>query len=169
MFPDAAGVAKRLVAAKSNYQSVSNDTTVPWWIIAVIHEREASQRWDANIAQGDRWDRKSTHIPAGRGPFVSWHDAAVDALTNCAPYAAKWKDWSAGGSLTLLELYNGEGYEKYHHMASPYLWSGTQHYVRGKYVGDGQFDPSAVDHQLGCAILLKKMIDMDAEITFTNQ
>ena len=32
---------------------VSSKTHVPWGIIAVIHEREASQSWKANLAQGD--------------------------------------------------------------------------------------------------------------------
>src|SRR5262245_26451050 len=99
------GIARRLIAAeaKARYQQVETTTGVPWFIIAVIHEREASQNWAANIAQGDRWDRRSTHVPAGRGPFPSWHAAAVDALTNCAPYAARNHDWSSGGALTLLE------------------------------------------------------------------
>jgi len=30
--------------------------------------------------------------PAGRGPFISWEEAAVDALVHCAPYAARHKD-----------------------------------------------------------------------------
>ena len=151
-------VAERLCTdfAKERYQSVSDETGVPWWVIAVIHEREASQNWRANIAQGDRWDRKSVNVPRGRGPFASWHDAAIDALTNCAPYAAKWQDWSAGGALTLLELYNGLGYER-KGIASPYLWSGTQHYTRGKYVADGKFSASTVDSQLGCAVLIHEM------------
>jgi lysozyme family protein len=159
----AASVARRLCKAKSDYQRVEADTGVPWWVIAVIHEREAAQKWDRSIAQGDRWDRVSTHVPKGRGPFRSWHDAAVDALVNCAPKAARWKDWSPGGALTLLMLYNGLGYER-RGLPSPYLWSGTQHYSRGKYVADNQFDPRAVDKQLGCAITLAEMQKLDADV-----
>jgi lysozyme family protein len=105
-------VAARLVAAaaKSQYVSVSGKTNVPWGIIAVIHEREASQSWKANLAQGDPWNKISIHVPKGRGPFASWEEAALDALVNCAPRAAAWKDWSVGGALTLLEEYNGLGY-----------------------------------------------------------
>lgn len=147
-------VAKRLVAAKENYVTISNKTGVPWYIIAVIHEREASQRWDRSIAQGDPWNRVSIHVPKGRGAFSSWNDAACDALTNCAPYASRWSDWSMGGALTLLELYNGLGYEN-HGIASPYIWSGTNQYISGKYVADGVFDAGTVDSQLGCAVLIK--------------
>ena len=45
------------------------------------------------------------HVPAGRGPFRSWEEAAIDALANCAPYAARNKDWNIGGALTELERY----------------------------------------------------------------
>jgi lysozyme family protein len=155
--------ARRLVAAKDRYLRVAGKTGVPWWVIAVIHQREASQRWDASIAQGDPWDHVSSHVPKGRGPFASWDEAAFDALMNCAPYAARWKDWSAGGAMTLLEQYNGLGYA---HMdrPSPYIWAGTDQYARGKYVADGVFDPSVVDGQLGCAGMLLAMAEIDASV-----
>ena len=106
-------VAAHLVGAvaKGRYRAVEKRTGVPWYVIAVIHERESSQDWTGSLAQGDPWNRVSVHIPAGRGPFPSWEEAAVDALVNCAPYAARNKDWSIGGLLTLLEQYNGLGYE----------------------------------------------------------
>lgn len=151
-------VANRLSApeARAKYEEVSKITGVPWWFIAVVHEREASQKWNANIAQGDPWKSKSTHVPAGRGPFKSWKDAAVDALTNCAPYAARNKDWSPGGALAMLEKYNGLGYSNMG-VPSPYIWSGTDQYTKGKYVADHQYNPSVVDQQLGCAGILKTM------------
>ncbi|MES6523962.1 hypothetical protein U6P43_12320, partial [Cutibacterium acnes] len=129
-------VARRLVAARDRYLAVARQTGVPWFVIAVIHEREASQRWDASLAQGDPWTRVSTHVPRGRGPFPSWAAAAVDALVDCPPHAARWKDWSPGGLLTLLEHYNGLGYAGMG-QPSPYVWSGTDQYSRGKYVRDG--------------------------------
>ncbi len=160
-----APVAERLVAAKPRYQTVEAKTGVPWWAIAVIHEREAAQAWDCNIAQGDRWDRVSTHVPKGRGPFANWEAAAVDALVDCAPHAARWTDWSPGGAMTLLEQYNGLGY--FHRgLPSPYIWSGTDQYVKGKYVRDGVFDADAVDRQLGCAGLVIAMQALDPSIRF---
>jgi len=159
--------AKRLVSAKARYQTVASKTGVPWFIVAVIHEREASQSWSANIAQGDPWTEVSVHVPAGRGPFLSWEGAAVDALSNCAPYAARWTDWSAGGALTLLETYNGTGYAN-KGLPSPYIWSGTDQYEKGKYVSDGKFDPEAIDKQLGCAGLIRTMMVLDPTITFTG-
>jgi lysozyme family protein len=160
-------VAARLSqsSAKEQYQAVAAVTKVPWFVIAVIHEREASQSWKANLAQGDPWNRPSIHVPRGRGPFKSWQDAAVDALTKCAPYAARWTDWTAGGALTLLEEYNGLGYAN-RGRPSPYIWASTDQYVSGKYVSDGHYDPNAVDHQLGCAALIAAMAAMDQSVTF---
>lgn len=160
-----ASVAKKLVAAKDRYQAIEALTGVPWFIIAVIHQRESSQRWDRSIAQGDPWNKKSTHVPKGRGPFKSFEDAAVDALKNCAPYAARWKDWSPGGAMTLLEHYNGLGYAN-RGLPSPYIWAGTDQYVKGKYVADGKFSATAVDKQLGCAGLILAMQDLDGSISF---
>jgi len=160
-------VAKSLVAAKDRYETVQDATGVPWFIIAVIHERESSQMWGRSLAQGDPWDRVSTHVPQGRGPFASWEDAAIDALVNCSPHAANNRDWSVGGSLTLLEEYNGLGYAS-RGIPSPYVWSGTDQYIKGKYVRDGVFSADTVDSQLGCAGLLIWMIKLDPSISWVR-
>jgi lysozyme family protein len=164
---DASATARRLVAAKVHYQAVEKATGVPWAIIAVIHEREASQSWSGSLAQGDPWNQVSIHVPAGRGPFKSWEEAAIDALVNCPPYAARWKDWTAGGAMTLLEQYNGLGYARMGR-PSPYVWAGTDQYTSGKYVRDGEFDPNVVDKQFGCACVIKFMMAIDPTITFTG-
>ncbi len=159
-------VAARLTApaAKARYEIVTAQTGVPWFVVAVIHEREASQSWAANLAQGDPWNAVSVHVPKGQGPFASWESAAVNALERCPPYAAHWTDWSIGGALTLLEEYNGLGYAQ-RGVPSPYLWAGTDQYTSGKYIADGHYDPQAIDHQLGCAALLARMALVDKSIT----
>ncbi|MFZ0608951.1 MAG: hypothetical protein WAM75_14895 [Xanthobacteraceae bacterium] len=164
--PAFARVAARLAAsaAKARYAIVSAETGVPWFVVAVIHEREASQSWAANLAQGDPWNAVSVHVPKGQGAFASWEAAAVNALERSPPYAAHWADWSAGGMLTLLESYNGLGYAE-RGAPSPYLWAGTDRYTRGKYIADGHYDPHAIDHQLGCAALLKQITLIDSSVT----
>lgn len=161
--------AVRLTApiAKARYQFVEKATAVPWAVIAVEHEREASQSWKANLAQGDPWNARSIHVPRGRGPFESWEAAAIDALENCAPYLAHWTDWSIPGALTALEEFNGLGYAA-HGVASPYVWASTDQYHSGKYISDGHFDPNAIDHQLGCAALLQQMTKLDPSISFDS-
>jgi len=162
-----AAVANRLAAstAKARYQAVSAKTGVPWFFIAVAHEREASQNWNSQLGQGDPLGAVSVHVPKGRGPFKTWEDGAVDALVNCAPFAARNHDWSVGGTLTMLELYNGLGYAA-KGRPSPYIWSGTDQYVSGKYVRDGVYDPNVVDQQLGCAGLIMAMMQIDPSIKF---
>ena len=159
-------IAGRLVnpVAKDRYEAVTDRVGAPpWWLIAVIHEREASQSWAAYLGNGDPLSRTTIHVPRGRGPFAIWEDGAVDALSNCAPYAAKWTNWTIGGLLTLLEEYNGLGYAMMG-QPSPYVWASTNQYVRGKYIADGHYDPNAVDTQLGCTALLKTMAEMDQTI-----
>jgi lysozyme family protein len=160
-------IAESLVAAKRRYLSVEARTGVPWPFIAVTHEREASQRWDTQLGQGDPLNRVSTHVPKGRGPFSTWEDGACDALVNCAPFAARNRDWSIGGILTMLEQYNGLGYFR-RGVPSPYIWAGTDQYRSGKYVADGVYDPDYVDRQPGCAGLLKAMMALDPSIKFSG-
>lgn len=150
--------AQRLgsVEAMARYKAIQAKTGVPWQVIAVIHEREASQDWKANLAQGDPWNKRSVHVPANRGPFPSFEDAAVDALVNCPPYIAHNKDWTPGGTLAALEKYNGLGYAN-KGIPSPYIWAGTNQYKAGKYIADGKFSATAVDQQLGCAGLLQEL------------
>lgn len=165
MLVAAKSVASHICAsdAKAVYKKLQGLTSVPWWVIGVIHYRECSLKWTGSIAQGDPWNKVSTHDPRGRGPFKSFLAAGVDALMNCAPHAGRWKDWTPGGALTLLELYNGLGYET-HGTPSPYVWSGTQNYRHGKFVADHQYSATAVDKQLGAAIILHCMQELDASV-----
>ncbi|MGM5019214.1 hypothetical protein [Tardiphaga sp. 367_B4_N1_1] len=151
------------MANKSIYRELSALTGVPWFVIAVIHQREASGSFGANIANGQAWSKKTTIVPIGRGPFTSFKEAALDALKNCAPYASKWKDWTPGGTLALLEQYNGLGYYT-RGVPSPYIWSGTDQYKSGKYIRDHVYDPKTVDSQLGCAGLILAMMTLDSSI-----
>jgi lysozyme family protein/peptidoglycan hydrolase-like protein with peptidoglycan-binding domain len=178
-----APAAKRLVANKARYQVVEALTGVPWFIIAVIHNRESGADFAGVLHNGEEiigTAKKTKLVPKGRGPFSTWEEAAVDALKVCPPYAAKNKDWSVGGALTLLEQYNGMGYAggpapskgpnagcKFPPQPSPYIWAGTDQYSSGKFVADHDFRPEAVDKQLGCAGLILAMEVLDPSIAFS--
>lgn len=162
--------ARVAVANKGRYLAIARQAGMPdiaWVFIAVSHYRESSQNFSRSLAQGDRWDQVSVHVPAGRGPFKSFEDAAVDALVKCAPYAARLKDWSIGGMLTNLERFNGIGYAA-RGVPSAYVWSGTNQYEKGKFVADGVYDPNKVDAQLGVAGLILTMMELDPSITFNG-
>jgi len=171
--PEFNSPAHKAVANKQTYLDIVRRCGMPdiaWVFVAVSHYRESSQDFTKNLGQGDPLDKVTTHVPKGRGPFfgpTAFEDAAVDALKNCSPYAARETDWSIGGMLTTLERYNGIGYAA-KGLPSPYIWSGTDQYVRGKYVADGVFDPSVVDKQLGCAGLIMRIAQIDPTTTFVG-
>src|SRR3954468_21125139 len=131
--PEFTKPARVAVANKGRYLAIARSAGMPdiaWVFIAVSHYRESSQDFATNLGQGDPWNKVSVHVPAGRGPFKSFEDAAVDALAKCAPYAARLKDWSVGGMLTNLERFNGLGYAA-RNKPSAYVWSGTDQYEKG--------------------------------------
>lgn len=152
-------LSDKLKANKAPYQAVQDEIGVPWQMVAVIHVREAGEtdigQWKRCLHNGERiigTGRKTKLVPAGRGPFSTWHAAAIDALKQKG--FDKIKSWPVSRVLWGLEPYNGYGYRN-KGLNSPYLWASTNHQQRGKYVADGVFDPSVMDTQIGCAALLK--------------
>lgn len=159
--PAANTAARRIIANKPTYLAIERLTTVPWWVVALIHTMECGGNFALSIAQGDPWNRVSVRVPKGRGPFKSFIEAAVDALgidgTN------KVTHWDVPRLCYELENYNGWGYRRYHpSVLTPYLWSYTNHYSRGKYVADGKWDPGAVSQQVGAMAILKALETLGA-------
>ena len=158
---EVAGVAKRLVAAKARYQSVEASTGVPWWLIAGIHEREASQDWNTQLAQGDPLHKVSTNEPRGMGPFDTWEEGAIAALKHDGLTSVS--DWTLEKALQWQEKYNGWGYF-YRGIPSPYVWGATSVQRPGKFVSDGVWSSTTMDRQIGCAAMLKGMMALDPSI-----
>ena len=164
--PERAGavdaIVDRLVSSRSRYAALETPIGTPWYVPAVIHSLEAGLRFDRHLHNGDPLRHRTVHEPAGRpqrgSPPFSWEQSAIDALQ--LKNFDRWDDWSVGGVLFKLEQYNGWGYRLYHpSVRSPYLWSFSTHYTKGKYVADGRFDPNAVSQQCGAAVLLRRMVD----------
>jgi lysozyme family protein len=154
-------VARGLAANKARYQKVGDGLGVPWYVIAVIHSLEAGGDFTRHLHNGDPLTARTVHVPAGRpvkgNPPFTWEQSATDALRLRGLGA--WKDWSVPGTLYQLEGYNGFGYRDHHpNVPSPYLWSFSNHYTRGKYVADGRFTATAVSQQVGAAPLLKQLV-----------
>lgn len=168
---EAKAFAHRALAKKSLYVSLSSaiwrkyQKHIPWWTIPLIHEREClrgTENMKCSIGQGSPWNVKSKIKPYS-GPFGSFDEAAIDSLVHQAPQAANWTNWSGGGTLTINEAYNGLGYAR-KGRPSPYIWAGSDQYVSGKYIADGQYDASHVDTQLGVAIMLHALMEEDPSI-----
>lgn len=146
--------ANKIMSFKSMYDEVEQATLVPWYVTGVIDMREESFNHNGYLGNGDPLNKKTVHVPRGRGPFKTWFDGAIDAFQisgwSRLPSGAHWDIVTA---LIKLEAYNGEGYN---HMGirSPYVWAATNMQQHGKYTADGHFDPNAIDSQLGCAAVL---------------
>jgi lysozyme family protein len=166
MSPGRAGglrnAGRKIVAAKARYKVIEKATGVPWYMIGALHIRESDQNWSRSLGQGDPWNRVSVRVPAGRGPFKSFEDAAIDALVTLKRLN-RVKDWRLEKILYYSEQYNGWGYS-WKGLASPYLWGGTNIQQAGKYVADGRFSSTAWDQQSGVAGMIKAVMDLDKTV-----
>lgn len=163
-------VAKAIVATrKSRYVAVERMTGVPWWWIAAAHHREASGSFDGVLHNGEKilgTGRKTKLVPAGRGPFSTWEESAVDALK--IKGLDKIKDWTIERAAYELERFNGWGYY-YRGVPSAYLWSFSNIYQGGKYIADHVWSSTAMDKQMGVMPLLRRLAAIDAAISFRAQ
>jgi len=157
---EVAAITDKILLHKARYISCAHLFSNPgllWWFIAVIFQMECELDFNRYLGNGQLLDRKTTIVPIGRGPFDTWEDGVKDALNIQA--ANRITDWSMGNVLYWIEGYNGYGYEQYHNMNSPYLWAGSDKYLKGKYTSDGKFNPNAISNQTGVALLLKTLLN----------
>lgn len=155
--------ANRIIANRARYEEVSAKTGVPWAFIGALHYRESALNFNTHLHNGDSLKAKTVHVPKGRPegePPFTWEVSAIDALEY-----EKFKDlpsWTIEEVCERAEHYNGMGY---HNMGkvSPYLFSGTNLYVRGKYSSDGHYDSGMVDQQLGVIPLYMRVEDLAHE------
>lgn len=148
---------KRLKLGQPNYEQVGQDLNgIPWYFIGVIHGMECGFNFNGHLHNGDPLSACTMHVPAGRpqtgAPPFTWRQSARDALTMKG--FQQVTDWSMPHILFFLERYNGMGY-RMRRAATPYLWSFSNLYSKGKFVQDGHFDPDAVSRQCGAALMLK--------------
>jgi lysozyme family protein len=159
-YPEIDSYIKKMLQAQARYENVSASTNVPWHVIAIIHCMEGSLSFNAHLHNGDPLAGRTVQVPKGRpktgAPPFTWEASAEDALSYDG--LDKWTDWSVPALLYRLEGFNGYGYHKLG-INSPYLWSYSNHYTKGKYVKDGKFSPTTVSKQCGAAVLLRRMFE----------
>ncbi|HSY51147.1 MAG TPA: hypothetical protein VLC46_20240 [Thermoanaerobaculia bacterium] len=156
--PEADEIITRMMKFRDRYEAVSRPTGVPWYVIATIHNMECDGRFDCHLHNGDPLTARTVDVPAGRpisgNPPFTWEESAIDALR--FEGFDVMRNWDVAHTLYKIEAYNGFG-SRQHGVPTPYLWAGSQHYVRGKFVADHQFDPHAVSEEIGAAVLLHRM------------
>jgi lysozyme family protein len=149
--------AKKIIAAEPRYRKIQDATGVPWYFVGLLHMRESSNDFRGVLHNGEHIigaGKKTRLVPAGRGPFSTWEDAAIDALKLKGFH--KIKEWPVERFAYEAERFNGLGYTK-QGVNSPYLWAGSNHQQPGKYVADHQWSPTAVDTQMGVMTVLKRI------------
>lgn len=149
-------LGRRARANRARYEVVGSPLNIPWVWIAGTHLMESSFRFDRHLHNGDPLTRRTIRHPPGRpttgSPPFTWEDSAADALRMKDLH--RIPEWDLPRLLYEWERYNGWGYRS-RDVATPYLWSFSSLYTRGKFVRDGVFDPNAVSAQCGAAVLLK--------------
>lgn len=139
---------------------------VPWPFLAAIHRREGDGNFGTYLGNGQTLVRRTTLVPAGRGPFFGNHaflNGALDALK--IDQLVYVKDWRLEKMLYYGIGFNGWGYG----IDSPYCWGLTDIEHEGKYVADHVYSSHIWDTQPGIAPLIQMIGKLDNTVTFTRE
>lgn len=159
-FTEVDRVADAVVASKSRYEAAAGALGIPWFFVGGIHNLESSLHFDRHLHNGDPLTGRTIQVPSGRPPTgdppFTWEESAADALR--FERLDRVDDWSLPRLLYEVEKYNGWGYRSFHpEVLSPYLWSLTKHYEKGKYVADGRWSDTAMSKQCGFAAVIRRL------------
>jgi lysozyme family protein len=145
---------------QSLWVEAAKNVCCPWYFVGITHAMEAAFGFKAHLHNGDPIRNKTVQVPEGRppqwNPPSDWVSSATDALTFDG--FANQSDWSLPRMLYRWETYNGFRSRR-NGINTPYLWSFSNHYSRGKYVADNVWDPDAVSKQCGAAVILKGLLE----------
>ena len=150
----------KLRTGRAAYDAVAAESGVPWWFIGIVHGMEASFSFTGHLHNGDPLTSRTVQVPKGRPPVWNppsdWKSSALDALE----YEGflHQADWGLARSLYRFEGFNGYGYHSLG-INSPYLWSFSNQWTKGKFVADHKFDPNATSKQCGAAVMLRALVD----------
>jgi lysozyme family protein len=162
--PEVKQLAERILAGKPRYEALAKRlrSEIPgmqWWILGVIHHMEAGCNFAKYQHNGELLGKVTTLKPAGK-LFHHWEDSAIDA----SRMLLKGLDGTMPKLLSLLEGFNGYGYRLWRTVKSPYLWSYSNHYTKGKYIevkdpitrkAKSVWKPDLISKQCGTAVILK--------------
>jgi len=153
---------------KPRYMAVQQRTGIPALWYMVINERESGGDFRTYLGNGQSLRRVTTLVPAGRGPWASWEDGAIDATTYDHVGRPGPDGWTWSWFLFKCEGWNGFG-PRLRGRHTGYLWAGTQAYDGGKYVADGVWDATAHDTQPGCYPLARALVQLDSSLKLIGE
>lgn len=153
-------ICDRIQRDWNRYGYVMSRTGVPAWVIAGLHNMEASGSFNKHLHEGSPLRNRTRWVPKGRPktgtPPFTWEYSAEDALNYDRMSEKNWG--RLGPALSACEGYNGWGYKKYHPgTPTPYLYAGTSVERPGKYVADGKWSSTARSSQIGIAAIWKEL------------
>jgi lysozyme family protein len=161
-----AQVARGLIKDRDQYRTVETLTGVPWFVVGIIHQMESGRNFSTHLHNGDPLSARTVNVPAGRptsgSPPFAWTESAADALRLMK--MDQVTQWSCERIAFELEKYNGFRSRTEHNINTPYLWSGSTHYTKGKFVRDNVWDPEFVSKQVGCMPILRNLAVLDQSI-----
>jgi lysozyme family protein len=147
---------RQLERNRDAYTAVQAQSGVPWLFTGILHGMECGFSFQRHLHNGDPLAARTVRVPAGHPragePPFPWLVSAIDAVQ--LKRLHEETDWSVPRQLFHFERFNGFGYRR-RGIPSPYLWSFSKHYRKGKFVADGVFDPEAVSKQSGAGVILK--------------
>jgi lysozyme family protein len=158
--------AKAIVKDKPRYQAVADATGVPWYMVGLIHQMESDRNFRTHLHNGDSLKARTVNVPPGRplsgSPPFDWTDSAIDALR--MQKLESIVEWPLPRICFELERYNGFRSRTEHHINTPYLWSGTLHYDKGKFIRDNVWSDTAVSKQVGAMAVLLALTRVDDDV-----
>lgn len=148
--------------ALEQYHAVESKYGVPWWFTCAVHLMEASGDFKKHLHNGDPLSHPTVNVPVDRpdkhwrSPPGTWVQSACDAIRYMKYDLVD--HWTVERALYLGEKYNGFKSRLLHHINTPYLWSYSKHYTKGKFVRDNVWSNEAVSRQPGLAIILREFV-----------
>ena len=140
---------------RERYEAIARPVNLPWYFVGCLHLMESGCDFTKHLHNGDPLTARTKLVPKGRpktgNPPFTWEESAKDALEYDG---LRGPMDTIGEQFKAFEKFNGTGYRK-KGINTPYIWSGTTHYSKGKYVKDGVFDAEAVSEQVGIACVYK--------------
>jgi lysozyme family protein len=171
------GVHRIVTRGLDVYRELAAAVNVPALVLAAIDLREGDCNPRTGIGQGDPWNRVSTHVPRGKGPFASWLAAnkfsvAYDHLDSRGglvppdPYTWAFACYKENA-------WNGFG-PNAHGRHPGYVFSCTRIYdeptdgvpAGGKYVADGGWSGTAFDRQPGTLPVMLELARAYPDLAF---
>ena len=147
---------------RDRYEAAGAPLGIPWYFIGCIHALEGGFDFNTHMFNGDPLTARTVRVPRGQpeappanGERYTWEESATAAMR--LKGFDHEGDWSLPRLLFRWERYNGFGYRS-RGVPTPYLWSFSSLYDKGRFVADHQFDPDARSRQAGAATMVKGLV-----------